>query len=170
MPARRIHRQTFSFAAAGTNITSLDAHDLSHAQAINLELDVTTIAGAAGDILDVKLQSTRDGTEWNTRIRSHRVLGNTTAPRYFQYNLQQHVLIAQTEQAYETPDSTGQSEIAAAQVVNGPFPGLRRLTTTQAPGLSMRTNSWRLVFVVTSVGTASFAGTLLLSVTDQERF
>jgi len=170
MPARRIHRQAFSFAAGGTNITNLDPHDLSHALAINMELDVTTIGAAAGDILDVKLQSTRDGTEWNTRIRSHRVLGNTTAPRYFQYNLQQDVMIAQTEQAYETPDSTGQSEIGPASVVNGPFPGVRRLTTTPAPGLATRAPSWRLVYVITSVGTASFAGNLILSTTDVVRF
>ncbi len=47
------------------------------------ELDVTTAAAAAGDTLDVKVQTTVDGTNWVNVCWFTQVLGNGGAKRYF---------------------------------------------------------------------------------------
>lgn len=173
MPTRRIHKESFNFGV-GTNssTTNFDSHDLSHAQALLCELSLSTIATDAGDSLDVKIQDTVDGVNWNTRVRFPLVAGNAAAPRAYRMVVEQAVAIAQAEQSYLDTGSTGGTEIASGSVVNGTFPGVRRISGTVPPGQSNRTNSWRAVYARTDAGTqnANFIGTLTVSPYDTVRF
>ena len=157
---RRIHKESFS-AIDATTITEISEFmDLSNADALTLEVKVTTAATAAGDILNVSLEDTIDGSNWNTRIRFDDLLGNMTEPEIRRATISQTVDLASTEEMYETTGSTSATETPEGSVVNGPFPGICRLSTGPTP-------AWRIVYEVTSATAPEFTGTTTLLATTR---
>jgi len=159
--SRIVHDESLSAITADTTTNLNPYMDLSHAEAITVEVVITAAATAVGDILSVSLEDTIDGTYWNTRIRFEDLLGNMTEPEIRRATI--HSVgadIASTEEYYETTDSTGATEIAKGSVVNGPFPGICR--TASGPAAS-----WRLVYDVTSASSPSFTGTCKVIATSR---
>ena len=152
----------FSLAASGTATTNvlLPLLDLSHSHSLLMEFEVTSAATAASDTLEVKLQETSNGTNFNTRARSNTVAGNATvsaaAPKIERLTVEQNGPLMSTEERYEPSGSAGASEPTAGTVINGPFPGKYRTTATGW------TPNWRISLVKTDGGgsDAAFAGTV----------
>lgn len=134
--------------------------DLSRGDEILIELELTKAQTDAGDTLDVRLQDCTSLTTaevWNTRARFAQFIGTVTvsaaAPEVRRLALQAYGTLPDTEEAYEPSGSAGAAEIAAGTVLNGPFPGVRRLS---AGG---RKQSWRLkIDVVDADSDGDFEG------------
>lgn len=129
-----IQEITFSYGpGSATDVHELDAFDLSRYDVIRFEIVLTTADTDAGDTLDVRLQSTSDRIKWHTRARSTQKLGtlspSATAPEYENLIVRQTGQLSATEEVYEPSGSAGAVEIAAGQVLNGPFPSKYRDTT-----------------------------------------
>jgi hypothetical protein len=69
-------------SAARTETGTGDAKALEGFEVLLFQLDVTAAATAAGDLLDVFVQTTVDGTTWLDVIHFTQVLGNGGAKRY----------------------------------------------------------------------------------------
>jgi hypothetical protein len=157
---RRVHKEVLSAVAATTTTNLWEYLDLSHAESLTLEVKITAAGTAAGDILNVSLEDTVDGSNWNTRIRFDDLLGNMTEPEIRRATIHQSGDLASTEEMYELTSSTGASEIAEGSVVNGPFPGICRTSAGPTP-------SWRLVYEVTSASAPEFTGVVTLLATSR---
>jgi ribosomal protein L31 len=158
--SRKVHKESFT-AVAVTTTTNINQYlDLSNAEALTLEVKITAAGAAAGDILNVSLEDTVDGSNWNTRIRFDDLLGNMTEPEIRRASIIQIVSLASTEEMYETTGSTGATETPEGSVVNGPFPGICRTSSGITP-------AWRIVYEVTSASAPSFTGTATLIATTR---
>lgn len=161
---RKIADFTLAATSSGTAVkqtNTLDPLDLSRCREIELELIITAAASAAGDLLNVKLQDSKNGgTTWNTRANLQ-VAGNQAAtagnPFVKRAVITNAIALQSSEKVYVESGSNGGSEIAADTVVNGPFPPPFRDTVTTGT----RVSSWRVIWSQTSSsGTDSFAGEL----------
>lgn len=155
LASRNVFDYAFGPLTADTTV-SMNPYDLSHAEALVCELIVSAAATAAGDILDVRIQNTFDGTYWNTVIRFDAILGNVTEPEIRRATVNQVVDLASTEEQYETTDSTGATDISAGTVRNGPFPPPYKTAAGRQP-------NWRVFFDITSASAPSFTGTLKIA-------
>ena len=141
---------------SGTTTVNLPPLDLSSAQALMIELQLTTVDTDAADSLDVKLQDTSDGTVWNTRCRFPLITGDQSPTEAMRMVIQNHVMIASTEESYRNTGAALGVEIAAGAVVNGPFPPPVR----NSDG---RSTAWRLQFVrVDADSDADWVGTVTI--------
>lgn len=185
MPARRVHKETFVTtpasgsttipAGTGTTTSELNPIDLSHAQALLCELDLTTVGTDGVDKLDVKIQSASTDANgnrvWTTRGRFPLVSGTDTTPRHFILNIEQAVAINQTEQSYQVTTDSGVTEINSGTVINGPFPGKSRKTGFVPAGSSNQQASWRVLYGATDANSnANWVGSLTIWAYDTVRF
>lgn len=80
------NRQAVTLLASAARIetgTGSAVANLGEFRALVLQFDVTAAATAAGDTLDVYVQTTIDGTNWVDIHHFTQVLGNGGAKRYF---------------------------------------------------------------------------------------
>lgn len=140
----------------GTKQTTVfDPLDLSRARQLEATLKVTAAATGASDVLDVHIQDTDDGTNWNDRIRFAAVAGNASVPTIQRAVLTNSIALQSSEKDYTESTST----LAAGVVINGPFPPPVRTGVTTGT----RASSWRAVFIQTDVsGTASYTAELIV--------
>lgn len=167
-PSRRIFKYDLTIGPGNVTVTqNLPALDLSYAQALLIQLYLTTTLTDAADSLDFKFQDTRNGVIWNTRARADAVLGNAgasaTAPVVHRLNLQNKVDLASNEEYYIETGSTGGTELTAGSVRNGPFPGIRRDPGAGTGGAGP-TASWRVQAVISGDANtnASFIGVVTI--------
>lgn len=161
MQSSRVFNYDFDIPPGATSTTNIlfNACDLSHAEALLLELRVTKAEDDVDDLLDIYFQETVDGTIWYDRARFTTLLGNITvsvgAPEIERLTLNQVVDLASTEERYEPSGSSGGAHITAGSVVNGPFSGKRRTSDGWLP-------NFRFSIVVTDAaqGDAEFEGNL----------
>lgn len=140
----------------GTKQTTVfDPLDLSRARQMEATLKVTAAATGGSDFLDVRIQDTDDGTNWNDRIRFIAVAGNASVPQLQRAVITNSIVLQSSEKDYIESTST----LGAGVVINGPFPPPVRVGVTTGT----RTSSWRAVFNQTDVsGTASYTAELIV--------
>jgi hypothetical protein len=151
-----VHEETFTAVAASTTSSLWKYLDLSQAEALYIELQVTDAQVAAGDILSVRIEDTFDGTKWNERVRFANVLGNITEPMIQRATVNQGPVLNSTEEVLTTSGSASGSGLTAGTVQNGPFPN--QLRTSAGPQPTFRIN-----YTVTSASAPSFTGTIKIN-------
>lgn len=156
LKTRTIHDTTFTAVAATAQENLWKYLDLSRAEALSIEVQVTDAQVAAGDILSIRLEDTFDGTKWNERIRFTNVLGNATEPIIMRATVNQGLTLNSTEEMLVTSGSASGSGLTAGTVQNGPFPPL--LKTSAGPQPTFRIN-----YTVTSASAPSFTGTIKIN-------
>lgn len=159
MGRREVHRYSLDSGTGTQTITdNLNRNlDLSGCQAISVRMVITAADTDAADELEVALQASFDGTEWDDRIRFEPVLGDTSpsasAPEVRVATIQQKVDMASTEEMYEETDSAG-ADLTPGSVRNGTFP-------PPARDENGRIVSWRLKIDVTDADSnAGYEGTI----------
>jgi hypothetical protein len=161
MPASTVWTYTGTITATGTEV--LPAFNISNADEIQLVATLTgNAAAAAGDKIDIVLQSKTQNGIWDDRIRLRQLLGNMSSGEGDQGTVQKFGTFSDTEEAGEQSGSTGGSGLSAGTVKNGPFP-----PPFVAVGLAPA-SSWRLSWTVTSASAPSFP--LYLAVVIDEPF
>lgn len=131
--------------------------DLSSSKRLSVEFKLTgNAAAAAGDTLDVYLQSRSDLNAWDDRIRLAQVIGTALSGELQNATLSSAPPLGDTEEVYEPNGSTGGSRLAASTVRNGSFPGLYRASATGQGSTNMPGTAWRFDFDITSVSAPSF--------------
>lgn len=154
--SRTIYEATFTAVAATVQV-NLDRYlDLSCAEALYVEFQVTDAQLAAGDILSLTLEDTFDGSKWNQRIKFANVLGNATEPIIQRATVNQGPVLNSTEEVLVTSGSASGSALTASTVQNGPFPGILKTSAGPQP-------TFRLNYTVTSVSAPSFTGTVKIN-------